>query len=251
MAKLSEEGFYGFLEEGENELRAYINSGQLSMPVIEEFRQEYSFSFSIREIIEENWNALWEASFDPVIVDKYVAIRADFHDIVKDVDHEIIITPKMSFGTGHHATTFLMIQEMQKFNFTGRSVLDFGTGTGVLAILAAKSGAAKVLAIDNDPWSIENARENAVHNDCRNIQLSLSSKIPDTGGFDIILANINKHILLQYSGTLCESLRPSGILIMSGILAEDRDELEKAYSQLGKPLIVNEKNNWLLITFRK
>ena len=126
----------------------------------------FKFIFKETLIPEANWNQVWESNFDPVIVDDFVAIRADFHEPVKGVSLEIIITPKMSFGTGHHATTYMMIEQMRELDFTGKSVFDFGTGTGVLAILAEKLGANKVIAVDNDEWSIENAEENFEKNNC-------------------------------------------------------------------------------------
>jgi len=250
MAKLAEAGYDGFLEEDEV-LRAYINKLQFEPAHIDELRKEFSFSFIINEIREENWNAIWESSFEPVLVDKFVAIRAEFHDVVENVEHEIVITPKMSFGTGHHATTFLMIREMADHNWQSKTVLDFGTGTGVLAILADKLGATDVLAIDNDPWCIENGRENMVRNQVKNMRIHLAGEIPPRSTYDIILANINKHILLANATNLMESLNKDGILIMSGLLSEDLADIKLAYKNLGEPLRTREKNNWLLISFMK
>jgi len=250
IASLSGIGFDGFLEEDKT-LKAYINASQFNPAAIDLLKQNLSFSYELRVIREENWNALWEASFDPVLVDNYVAIRADFHDIVKNVEYEIVITPKMSFGTGHHATTWLMICEMRHWEWKSKTVLDFGTGTGILAILAAKSGAARVSGIDNDPWSIENAAENIARNNVEHITLSHGGEIPLQSSFDMILANINKHILIEHAPALCKSLNPGGTLILSGILKEDLGHMEKAFGMLGKPVRVAEKNNWLLISFMK
>ena len=250
IASLSGIGFDGFLEEDET-LKAYINASQFNPAAVDLLKQNLPFSYELKVIREENWNALWEASFDPVLVDNYVAVRADFHDIVKNVEHEIIITPKMSFGTGHHATTWLMICEMRHWEWKSKTVLDFGTGTGILAILAAKSGAARVSGIDNDPWSIENAAENIARNNVEHITLSLGGEIPPHSSYDMILANINKHILIEHAGALCESLNQGGTLILSGILEEDHGQMERAFGLLGKPVRVAEKNNWLLISFMK
>ncbi len=250
IALLAESGYDGFLEEGDT-LKAYILSSHFNSKALEELRNSIPFDYEMNEIREENWNALWEASFDPVIVDNYVAVRADFHDVVDGVEYEIVITPKMSFGTGHHATTFLMIREMRNWEWKDKTVLDFGTGTGILAILASKSGAAEIQGIDNDPWSIENAGENLSRNQIGNIRLLLSGEIPPRNQYDMILANINKHILLEHASSLCESLKKGGGLIMSGILKEDLADMVQAFSLLGKPLRIEEKNNWLLISFMK
>jgi ribosomal protein L11 methyltransferase len=250
VARLAEIGYDGFMEE-EQTLKAYINASLFDAPLVDHLKAELGFTYSISLIREENWNAIWESSFEPVIIDDYVAIRADFHKVVKNVEHEIVITPKMSFGTGHHATTFLVICEMRKWDWCNKDVLDFGTGTGILAILAAKSGASSVLAIDNDPWSFENATENIARNKAGNIHLVLGGEIPPHTGFDIIIANINRHILLEHAQTLCKSLNKGGTLLLSGILREDLEQIESAFAVLGKPVRVTEKNNWLLISFMK
>ncbi len=136
--------------------------------MLNDLTSSLQLSFSKTIIEETNWNQVWESNFDPVIVDDFVAVRAHFHEPIKNVQHEIVITPKMSFGTGHHATTYMMMQQMRELDFAGKNVFDFGTGTGVLAILAEKLGAQKVIAIDNDDWSIENADENVKRNNCTN-----------------------------------------------------------------------------------
>lgn len=250
IARLAEIGYDGFLEE-EQILKAYINASLFDAPLVDHLKAELGFSHSISLIREENWNAIWESSFEPVIIDNYVAIRADFHKVVKNVEYEIIITPKMSFGTGHHATTFLVVNEMRHWDWRNKTVLDFGTGTGILAILAAKSGASSVLAMDNDPWSIENATENIARNKVGNIQLELSGEIPPHKSFDLIIANINRHILLEHAQTLCSSLNKGGTLLLSGVLKDDLEAIEESYAVLGKPVRVKEKNNWLLISFMK
>jgi ribosomal protein L11 methyltransferase len=143
-------------------------------------------------------------------VDHFVAVRADFHEPIKDVKYEIIITPKMSFGTGHHATTYMMMEQMRDANFTDKIVFDFGTGTGVLAILAEKMGAKKIMAIDSDEWSIENANENIKRNNCTAIELQLTNTADVKSEFDIILANINKNIILENLELLESSSCPEG-----------------------------------------
>src|SRR5205809_7074705 len=142
-------------------------------------------------IAEQNWNSIWEENFQPVIIQNAVAIRAHFHQPITTVQHEIIITPKMSFGTGHHATTYLMLEQMTSIDFAGKSVLDYGTGTGVLSIYAEKLGAAAITAIDNDEWSINNAAENIQQNNCKKINLALGNKPPAKHIYQVELANIN------------------------------------------------------------
>jgi ribosomal protein L11 methyltransferase len=206
------------------------------------------FTFNITSIPEQNWNAVWESNFEPVVVDDFCAIRADFHQPIKNVQHEIIITPKMSFGTGHHATTYMMIEQMSNINFTKKRVFDFGTGTGILAILAQKLGAASITAIDNDEWSIENAKENFQKNDVHSITLYRSSAMPKDS-FDIILANINRNVLNEYASALVSILSPKGVLLVSGILKEDERVIVAAFNIL-QPIKVQQNKNWISILFR-
>jgi ribosomal protein L11 methyltransferase len=249
VTELSEIGYEGFLEE-EQRLTTYIEQNDFDFEVLSSLASRLSVSFTIGNIPDQNWNALWESSFQPVIITDKLAIRASFHDPVPTVENEIIITPKMSFGTGHHATTYLMVKAMYDMELRGKSVLDFGTGTGILAILAKQRGAHTVLAIDNDEWSIENALENAVCNQVSNITIQLASAPPANQTFDVILANINRHILLQYAGELLTGLNKGGILLLSGILSEDRDIIVDRFSEkLGLPVTEETRNNWMAIRF--
>src|SRR5205809_1554224 len=168
IAQLSDIGFNGF-EEHEKGLIAFIDSSNFVDDAFNNVTDQHNISFSREMIAEQNWNSIWEENFQPVIIRNLVAIRAHFHQPITTVQHEIIITPKMSFGTGHHATTYLMLQQMQDINFSRKTVLDFGTGTGILAIMAELSGAKNVVAIDNDEWSINNAKENFAANNCNDI----------------------------------------------------------------------------------
>lgn len=219
-------GFEG-LEETENSLQAYIATSVYNGEALKELAQQMAFSYTEQDLAAQNWNASWESNFEPVQVADFVAIRAHFHAPIKSVQHELIITPKMSFGTGHHATTYMMIDAMQQINFTHKKVFDFGTGTGVLAILAEKLGATHILAIDNDDWSIENSRENIVGNHCQHIQLKKMEHPNVQECFDVILANINKNVLLEYIPILRKQLSPNGILLMSGLLAEDETAIHQ------------------------
>lgn len=207
------------------------------------------YQYDISKVEEQNWNEVWERNFHPVIVDDFCAVRAHFHEPVKAVEHEIIITPKMSFGTGHHATTYMMIEQMRSIDFQNKTVFDFGTGTGILAILAQKLGAASVTAIDVDEWSIENAIENLERNNCSDIDLQLSTLIPSIQ-FDIILANINRNVILQYMPYLKETLKYGSLLLLSGLLAADEIDISKACAShnisLQKKL---EKGGWISLLF--
>ncbi|HEY0751963.1 MAG TPA: 50S ribosomal protein L11 methyltransferase, partial [Chitinophagaceae bacterium] len=176
-------------EQNDHALIAYFPAKEYDPGAMEQIL--HGFDHTSREIHEQNWNKVWESNFEPVIVDDFCAIRAEFHQPIRGVQHEIVITPKMSFGTGHHATTHMMIQQMKDLVFQNKNVFDFGTGTGILAILAEKLGARDVIAIDVDDWSIENAQENLYRNNCSHVQLSLNSSVPERQ-FDIILANINR-----------------------------------------------------------
>jgi ribosomal protein L11 methyltransferase len=249
IAHLAEAGYEGF-EEGEHSLKAFIPEESYDRYYLKELAFKYQLDYSEDNIPAQNWNAIWESSFLPVVVEDYVAVRADFHEPVKGVRHEILITPKMSFGTGHHATTYMMMHEMQSIDFLNKLVFDFGTGTGVLAILAEKSGAREVIAIDNDEWSISNAGENIRRNECRKILLSRSDTIPEGWSFDIILANINRNVLLENMTMLASRLAVGGILLLSGILVQDEAAMVEAASASKLEIAGKmEKDNWICIKF--
>jgi len=247
IAALDQVGFDGF-EEGENSLLAYIKSDNFNEQFLKNIADNLNVAFTLSVIEETNWNAVWESNFQPVIVDDFVGIRADFHKPIDNVEHEIIITPKMSFGTGHHATTYMMIQQMREIDFNGKSVLDFGTGTGVLSILADKLGASDVLAIDNDHWSIENAIENFNRNDCKKVQVLKTDNTDLDKSFHIILANINKNVILSNLPALFGQLNASGVLVLSGLLLEDETDILEALSKYSsKRIIKKERNNWICL----
>lgn len=248
IAQLSRIGFVGF-EQDNNFLKAYIEETEFDETVCKETVNFDQHPFNIEVIEPRNWNEEWEQSFDPVIVDKFCAIRASFHPPIKNVQHEIIITPKMSFGTGHHATTYQMIRMMKDIDFTNKVVLDFGTGTGVLAILAEKLAAKKIVAIDNDEWSIANAKENIETNECSKITLRKEDHIRPGTQFDIILANINKHVILENLHSIAKHLVAGGVLIVSGILRNDQQDIVDSASN--EKLFVktqSEKHDWLALS---
>lgn len=249
IAALSNIGFDGF-EEGENVLKSFTPAGSFNEAAVKEIAAKNNVSF-VQSIIEEtNWNAVWESNFQPVLVDDFLAIRADFHEPIKEAAHEIVITPKMSFGTGHHATTYMMVQQMRTFDFAGKTVFDFGTGTGVLAILAEKLGAAKVFAVDNDEWSITNAEENIQRNNCKRIILKRAENAKTGEQYDIILANINKNVILDNFSSLVRQLTPKGTLLLSGLLEQDEADILAEASKY--PLILNGKTTdrgWICLRF--
>lgn len=250
MSQLEDEEFYAF-EIEENYLAGYIECENLNEKILQQILGD-KIRYRIESIKEENWNAQWERSFEPVIIEDYVAVRAQFHQPVTGVKHEIVITPRMSFGTGHHATTLLMVREMKKMKFRGKRVIDFGTGTGLLAILAEISGAASILAIDNDHWSIENATDNITENNCSKITLIEAADLTNAPVSDIILANINKNILLKHAEMIAGHLAKSGDLLLSGIMTEDEQDLVVAFDIPGMKLISsNTEGEWIVLHLQK
>lgn len=242
------EGF----EEDNTDLKAIFLQENYNHNLVTSLAASYGLTFKTDEIAPQNWNALWESNFEPVLVEDFVGIRASFHDPIDNVAHEIIITPKMSFGTGHHATTYLVMKQMQKIDFVNKSVFDFGTGTGVLAILAKKLGASVIVASDIDEWSIQNARENFECNHATAIHLVHTDSSQMQQQFDIILANINRNILLENIATLASQLYTNGLLILSGILAEDILAITQCCGNNGFiSADQSEKSNWICLTFKK
>ena len=249
IAQLSEIGYNGF-EESDTTLKAYIPEADFSEIKFNNLFNRYSFKYSKSIIKNQNWNELWESNFEPVQVDDFVGIRAGFHAPFENVAHEIVITPKMSFGTGHHATTYSVMQMMRELDFTGKSVFDFGTGTGILAILAEKLGAVTIKAVDNDDWCIENASENISINCCKYIDIQKVNELILDQKFDIILANINKNIILDNIEMLHQGLTKGGQLLLSGLLLEDEKDILNACSSLGlrhKQTI--KRNGWIAAWF--
>ena len=233
VALLSEESFDGF-EENELYLKAFIAEDLFSIPALDTILKLYPDLIFTKKIVENiNWNQQWESSFEPVLVDDFVAVRASFHQPILTVAHEIIITPKMSFGTGHHATTYLMMKEMQSIDFKKKEVFDFGTGTAILAILAEKLGAKKIFAIDNDEWSIINSQENIAQNNCTTISVEAHNKIIGLYNYDIILANINLNVITENISDLKKVAKTGCILLLSGFLKENEETLKATVALAG------------------
>ena len=225
IALLSTLGYEGF-EQQDAVLQAFVPEEQFDAGALDEVLRPKGLSYSTVRLEERNWNEEWEKNFQPVQVEEFCAIRAHFHAPIPGVLHELVITPKMSFGTGHHATTYMMLQAMKDLDFRGRRVLDFGTGTGVLAILAERLGAGEVLAIDNDDWSIDNSLENVATNHCTRIMVRKSDSIPAGELFNIILANINKHVIVSQLVVIGQQLAPGGVILLSGLLVDDIKDIE-------------------------
>ena len=227
MAELIEIGFDSFTEE-HNGILAYIQKDLFDDKQLQEINmfsnEAVEISYTYQEMPNINWNEEWEKNFEPINVEDQVSIRAEFHSN-QNLPHEIIIQPKMSFGTGHHATTYLMIQQMLDMDFENKTVLDMGCGTSVLAIFAKQKGAGKTVAIDIDEWSVENSKENAERN---NVDLDISQGTADNLGaenYDIILANINRNILISDIPTYVSVLNNVGQLLLSGLCFFDVDDI--------------------------
>jgi ribosomal protein L11 methyltransferase len=251
VALLSDLGFEGF-EQKEDALQAFLPERSFDAEALDTLLAPMNLAYTSAVLPERNWNEEWENNFQPVRVGDFCAVRAHFHAPITDVTHELVITPKMSFGTGHHATTYMMLQAMQNLDFKMRTVLDFGTGTGVLAILAERLGASTVLAIDHDDWSIENATENIKENNCMVITPRKLDTIPENQRFDIILANINKHILLREMTNLGQQLDAGGVILMSGLLQEDFEDIEN--QALNNNLSVSARTangSWICLKMEK
>jgi ribosomal protein L11 methyltransferase len=245
VALLSGAGFEGF-EEGETLLKAFIPEAGFEQSNLDPILQLVPVPFEKESIAQRNWNEQWEQGFQPVLVDDFAAVRASFHAPVTTVQHEVIITPKMSFGTGHHGTTFLMMQQMAVIDFTGKKVFDFGTGTGVLAILAEKLGAAEVYAIDIDEWSVTNTIENIEANNSTKIHIEQADALPTGETYDIVLANINLNVILNSLQSINSITKPGGNVLLSGFLAADEAQMTTAVLGAGFELrTIQKKEGWL------
>jgi ribosomal protein L11 methyltransferase len=253
-ASLDNLGFEGITDLG-NWLLAYIPAANYNYSLLTESFKSFNIYQQvniedIKEIQEKNWNAEWEKNFEPVIIDNRCVIRAPFHDEFKKFEKVITIEPKMSFGTGHHSTTSLMISNMLEIDFVDKAVLDMGCGTGVLGILAAKLGASEVTCIDIDQWAYNNTLENMERNQVKLkvIQGGVEA-IPDCK-FDIILANINRNILLDQKESYFNHLKKPGILLLSGILAEDITIIQNEFCKQNFVFKkVRSLNNWQMMVF--
>ena len=249
--RLTETGFDSFAEE-ENEFRAYIPKDLFNKKAVTEILKQSGHEYLIRDLPDQNWNKEWEKNFSPVMIADSCFIRAPFHEPVPSAKYEIIIEPKMSFGTAHHETTAMMIETMLGMDFRNKNILDMGCGTGILAILAQKMGASFVVAIDNDTWAYNNTIENCDQNNAPEISVKQGDVQDITGEFDVILANINRNILLVQIQTYANCLIHPGELVMSGFYESDLPMISREATKYG--LIYTghrSKNNWVAATYTK
>ena len=248
IAFLSEIGFDGF-EETHKQLFTSIEKKYFDKEALEKITGRFpAAEVAIAEVEEKNWNQQWESSFEPVMVEDFAAVRALFHNPVTNVQYEIIITPKMSFGTGHHATTYLMMQQMRTLHFKDAAVIDFGTGTAVLAILAEKMGASKIWAIDNDEWAIQNAWDNIQENHCKQIQILQADTIAIPSKAGIILANINLNIIIQNLPAIISACAKNTKILFSGLLTNDLPVLLPALEAAGITVTkTTSKEDWVCL----
>jgi len=248
---LAEAGFESFSQDGD-EFQAFIPANLFERDRLVQIFQEHPFDYSKVIIPDQNWNEEWERNFSPVEIAGKCFIRAPFHPSRPGYQYEIIIEPKMSFGTAHHETTSQMIELMMEMEFHGKCVLDMGCGTGILAILADKMGASKVFAIDNDIWAYSNSIENIEKNVSSRITVNLGEIDDVPADFDIILANINRNVLLDQISHYSNMMNPGGHLLMSGFYEEDLSRIRECASlhNLYIELFIT-KNQWVAAKFGK
>ncbi|MCR9012935.1 50S ribosomal protein L11 methyltransferase [Gabonibacter chumensis] len=251
---------FSYTDEG---FKAYIPSKQYDknaisqMEILPFFEQEYQIKWETTQVENQDWNKVWEENFTPIIVKDRILVRAGFHASIPGIEHEIIIDPKMSFGTGHHATTALMLETILEIKpeIKNKKVLDMGCGTGILSIMAAQSGATEVTGIDIDEWAynnaVENLKTNRISNNVR-IKIGDANLLQEQQNYDIILANINRNILLNDMHRYTSVLNENGYLIMSGFYLQDLPKIQEEAENLGLRFKShNVKENWAVVIFNK
>ncbi|QHV96570.1 50S ribosomal protein L11 methyltransferase [Spirosoma endbachense] len=261
-AELAELGFESFVDTDEG-LNAYIIDADFDEKAVQELVAKYTnqtaIAYEVHSLEKRNWNAEWERDYEPIEVANSVRVRASFHQADARFRYDIIINPKMSFGTGHHETTAMMLEQQLGLDFAEKTVLDVGSGTGILAILAAKMGAQAVLAFDIEDWAVENARENAELNDCPQVSV-FQGTIDDINSgsegepsqYDIVLANINRNVLLAEIPTYTDLLNEDGYLLVSGFYEHDApDILQKAIDSGLKFIKKMAIREWTSLLFKK
>ena len=253
IAELGYVGFDSFVES-EKGVTAYIQKDKWNAFILDDINilssKEFEITFEFNEIEQTNWNEEWEKNFKPIVVDNQVTVRAPFHD-KPTTKYDLVIEPKMSFGTGHHETTYMMIQHILKNDFKNKSVLDMGCGTGVLAILAEKVGANELDAIDIDNWCYVNSLENVERNNCEKVSVYEGDvKLLDGNNYDIIIANINRNILLVDIPRYTKCLNKNGTLFLSGFYKEDIQMIEsKCNEDMLKLEEIIERGQWVSLKF--
>ncbi|GGG55635.1 50S ribosomal protein L11 methyltransferase [Bizionia arctica] len=253
IAELGYAGFESFVET-DGGVTAYIQKDEWNDTILEDIQilssDEFEISYSFSEIEQVNWNQEWEKNFNPIIVENECSVRAPFHE-KPDTKFDIVIEPKMSFGTGHHETTHMMIHHILKNDFEGKSVLDMGCGTGVLAILAEMKGANPLDAIDYDNWCFINSLENVERNNCKHITvLEGDAALLKDRKYDVIIANINRNILLNDIEAYTKCLNTNGMLFLSGFYKDDIPVIEEECNKYHLNLVETlERNNWVALKF--
>ncbi|PSL04296.1 50S ribosomal protein L11 methyltransferase [Cecembia rubra] len=257
IAELSEIGFDSFLETDEG-LDAYIQEDvfqrEAFMEIIDKYKEAAKISVQEGVMPKVNWNEEWEKNYDPITVGDQVYVRASFHPTKPEFPFEIVINPKMSFGTGHHATTYLMISHQLNLDHQGKRVLDIGAGTGILAIMAHQLGAALVEAFDIDEWCVQNGNENFDLNGMAAVRMGRGTvrEVNPQGKFDIVLANINKNVLLDEMEVYSGLIKEQGYLLLSGFYEHDIPDIEKEANSHGLVLIGKKvKDNWAALAMQK
>ena len=251
IARLSLLGFDSFDESG-NKLKGYILNKNVTENFLEDLKILTSNKFKFSSLEDKNWNTLWESNFKPILIQDICFIRAPFHK-KKDVEIDVLINPKMAFGTGHHETTRMMISEILNLNYLPKKVFDIGCGTGILSIISEKKWNCDVLACDIDEWSIKNSKENIILNNCNKIKL-IHGSVSQVKMFkyELILANINTNVLLNELDLYYKFLELNGTLILSGFLVKDYIKIYNKASECGFTFVhKKEENKWNCIVLRK
>lgn len=249
LALLTNLGLSAF-EETKTTIEAWLDEDMKQeemLAQVNELTAIIPFNIEVKQIPVQNWNQVWESNFSPVLVDDFCGIRADFHEPLTTVTHEIVISPKQAFGTGHHATTYMMMKQMQQLNFSDKEVFDYGCGTGILAVLASQLGAKIIDAVDIEIESYHNTIEHAEMNHIENIKAihGVLTDVPQKK-YDIILANINRNVILDSLSSLHNRLQPNGYLLISGILQKDEDTIKKAIADAHfKIEEIHYRGDWL------
>ena len=252
---LAEIGFDSFMDDAMG-LKAYCSADNRDDLAVENLLLEPSFSdirlLKVEEMPDKDWNEVWEASYQPVVVNDRCRVRAPFHEPDPSFKFDLVIEPKMSFGTANHETTAQIIQLMLETDFQGKTVLDMGSGTAVLAILAKKLGAAHTVAIDNDEWAYRNAFTNTELNGVSDIEIILGDASSIQGSFDVVLANINRNILLRDMHLYVAAMRPDAHIFFSGFYSEDLESIKAEAEHLGLHYRRHlSRNNWVAAEFVK
>ncbi|MFT3738299.1 MAG: 50S ribosomal protein L11 methyltransferase [Breznakibacter sp.] len=257
IAIMGELGFESF-EENETGFDAYVPTADFDFGAVKQIDlpfDDISFSLSVEEIPDQNWNEVWEKNyFQPIVIGNQCVVRGPFHPQFPEIPYQIVIEPKMAFGTGHHETTGMMLQHILEHDFNGLDVLDMGCGTGILGILASMRGARKVLGIDIDKWCTDNTEENCHLNRIGNMEVVLggAEKLPQAGTFDVVLANINRNILLADMQYYASSLKNNGLLLLSGFYVSDLDAINAGTDKSGMAFLgYKEQNQWVAAAYKK